>query len=386
MGDTYFEDFTQLVLFRLNQDITAAETQAELLASRRTPTSFRLSRIAAAFGLDEAAIQLLALLAATDREPRIWVLARSHHRDPARIGIDCAIASVALDLPVPTLIAAADRLRRLELISSTQSASGYRPCASLFAVPRIVDVLVGASSGDEDLAGVVAPPTPAVELETLVVPDSAVATLRAVLSRRGDKVPVVIMQGIEGVGKRALVSAVAAELGLAMLVIDALELPQDPHALRRVLVALAREARLTEGLVFIDNADALDDHLRRQATSHMLAGLVRAPVLASTGGTIECGPRSRPVVRIDLPVPAAADRAKLWHFHLGDRATDKVVQGLGDRYPITPGLIARASSTALILSPDAVTPEHVKDVVTYPTPPKLASRLPFDSYRTTATS
>jgi AAA+ superfamily predicted ATPase len=363
MGDTYFEDFTQLVLFRLNQDSTAAETQAELLASRRSPTSFRLSRVAAAFNLDDAAIRLLALLAAADHEPRIWVLARSHHRDPSRIGIDCAIAALALDLPVPTLIAAAERLRRLDLITTTQSATAYRPFAALFAVPRIIDVLVGASSADEDLVGVVAPPTAAVELETLVVPDSAVATLRAVLSRRGDKVPVIIMQGIEGVGKRSLVSAIAAELGLAMLVTDALELPHEPHALRRVLTALAREARLTDGLVFIDNADALDDHLRRQATGLMLASLVRAPVLASTGGKVECAPRSRPVVRIDLPVPEAPDRARLWQFHLGDRASEDVVDAIADRYPITPGLIARASSTALIVTPDAISPEHAKDAI-----------------------
>jgi SpoVK/Ycf46/Vps4 family AAA+-type ATPase len=363
VGDTYFEDFTQLVLFRLNQDSAAAETQAELVASRRSPTSFRLARIATAFNLDEPAIRLLTLLAAADREPRIWVLARSHHRDPSRIGIDCAIASVALDLPVPTLIATAERLRRLDLITTTQSATAYRPFAALFAVPRIVDVLVGASSADEDLLGVVAPPTAAVELETLVVPDAAVATLRAVLSRRGDKVPIIIMQGIEGVGKRSLVSAVAAELGLAMLVVDGLELPHEPSSLRRVLIALSREARLSDGLVFIDNADALDDHVRRQFTAHMLGGLVRAPVLASTGGVVECTPRSRPVVRIDLPVPAARDRARLWQFHLGDRATEHVIDAIADRYPITPGLIARASNTASIVNPDAIAPDHVKDAI-----------------------
>ncbi|MEJ7603642.1 MAG: ATP-binding protein [Kofleriaceae bacterium] len=360
MRDSYFEDFTQLVLFRLNQDAAAATTQAELLGSRRTPTFFRLQRIAAAFNLDEPSLLLLTLLAATDREPRIWVLARSHHRDPARIGIDCAIASLALDLPVSTLIAAAERLRRLDLITATQSATAYRPFAALFAVPRIVDVLVGASTADEDLIGIVAPAAPPVDLESLVVPEAAIASLRAVLSRRGDAAPVVIMQGIEGVGKRSLVSAIAAELGLAMLVTDALELPHDLGSLRRVLVALAREARLSDGLVFIDNADALDELPRRQLMAGMLGNLVRAPVLASTGGQIDCAPRARSTVRIELPVPAASDRRKLWRFHLWDRATELVTDALADRYPITPGLIARASKTALIITPGEIQPEHVK--------------------------
>src|SRR6185436_9884872 len=133
-----------------------------------------------------AAILLLTLLAAADRDPRIWVIARSHHRDPGRVGIDCATASIALDLAVPALLEAAERLRRLDLITTAQVTVGYRPFVALFAVPRIVEVLVGGNTADEDLVGVVAPPAPAVAVDTLVVPASAVASLRAVLSHRSD--------------------------------------------------------------------------------------------------------------------------------------------------------------------------------------------------------
>ncbi|MDQ3365139.1 MAG: AAA family ATPase [Myxococcota bacterium] len=363
MGDAYFDELSQLVLFRLNQDTAAATAQAQLLATLRTPTFFQLARVAAAFNLDEAATLLLALLTAADRDPRIWVIARSHHRDPARVGIDCAVASIALDVPVPLLIDAAERLRRLDLITTSQHGLGYRPFVALFAVPRIVDVLVGGGSDDEDLIGIVAPPTPAVDTETLVVPETAIASLRTMLSRRGPAPPVVIIQGIEGVGKRSVVAAVAAELGLATLVTDALELPHDLAGLRRVLAALAREARLSDGIVFIDNADGVSEPLRNQALATMLGVLVRSPVLASTGGQVECAPRGRPVVRVDVPSPAAPDRQRLWAFHLGDRATEEVTVALADRYPITPGLIARASETALILSKGAIAPDHVKEAI-----------------------
>ncbi|MDQ3341429.1 MAG: ATP-binding protein [Myxococcota bacterium] len=363
LGDTYFDDFTQLVLYRLNQDAAAAATQAQLVGSRRTPTFFQIARVAAAFNLEEPAVLMLTLLTAADQDPRIWVIARSHHRDPSRVGIDCATAAIALDLPVPVLIEAAERLRRLDLITTTQTTAGYRPFVAMFAVPRIVDVIVGDHTDDEDLIGIVAPSEPAVGVDTLVVPDTAVASLRAVMSRRNDNPPVVIMQGTEGVGKRALVNAIAAELQLATLVIDALELPHEAPALRRVLAALAREARLSDAIIFVDNADALAEQFRRQAVATMLGVLVRSPVLASTGGQVDCMPRGRPVIRIDLSLPAATDRVRLWSHHLEGRSTPEVCLELADRYPITPGLIARASSTAKILTPGAVEPEHVKEAI-----------------------
>ena len=363
MGDSYFEDFTQLVLYRLNQDTTAAATQAQLLGTHRGPTFFQIARVAAAFNLDESAILLLTLLTAADRDPRIWVIARSHHRDPSRIGIDCATASIALDIPVPALIDAAERLRRLDLITTAQTTAGYRPFVATFAVPRIVDVISGGTAADEDLIGVVAPVEQPADVATLVVPDSAVASLRAVLSRRGEAPPIVIMQGIEGVGKRSLVSAIAAELDLPTLVLDALELPHEAPALRRVLAALAREARLSDAIIFVDNADAVAEPWRRQAMAGMLGVLVRSTVLASTGGLIECMPRGRSLVRIELEVPVAAERERLWKYFLADRSSASVAGELADRYPITPGLIARASSTAKILTPGLIEPEHVKEAI-----------------------
>src|SRR5687767_8853355 len=118
MTDPYFDDFAQLVLYRLNQDAAAAAAQGKVMATRRNPSFYRVARVAAAFNLDEAAAALLTLLVVADRDPRIWVIARSHHRDAGRTGIDCAVAALALDLPVPVLTDAAERLRRLDLIVS----------------------------------------------------------------------------------------------------------------------------------------------------------------------------------------------------------------------------------------------------------------------------
>jgi AAA+ superfamily predicted ATPase len=362
----YLKDFAELVLFRFSQEEEAARTRAaELAAATGTESAQAIEHVAAAFDLDATALALLVLLAAADRDPRIWVVARSHHRDTARPGLDCATASTALGLPVPDLVDAAERLRRLELVSSPPGV-GYRPFVPLFPVPRIVDVLAGGVELDEQLAGIVeyyAPDVDPIDSARLVIPEQALASLRTVLGLRAAAPPVVIMQGIEGVGKRSLVRAVAAEHGLSTLVVDALELPHDLSELRRTLTALIREARLSAGVVFVDNADAVVEPARRQALSMVLAAFERPPVLASTGGLIECAPRARPVVRIELPVPEAVGRLALWAQQLAGRTTEPELQMLAQRYPITPGLIARASAAACMLTEGPVTPEHVKHAI-----------------------
>ena len=367
MSATFLEDHAQLALYRLGQEELAIAAQAERVAAAYgTPAAAAVDRVAAAFDLDDVERDLLVLLAAADRDPRIWVLARSHHRDAARTGIDCAVASLALGRPVPALIDAAETLRRLDLITSPAGVAGYRPFVPLFPVPRIVDVLAGAIRFDEELAGIAElfqPDRDPVDAAALVVPPRDAQSLRAVLGRSAEAPPIVIMQGIEGVGKRSLVRAIAAEHRAPTLVIDALELPHDRAALERTLVALGREARLSDAVVFLDNADALIEPARQQAVSLVLAALRRPPVLASTGGLIECAPRARPVVRVELPPPEATGRQELWGRHLRGRMDDADIGLLAQRYPIAPGLIARASAAACLLSEGAVTTEHIKHAI-----------------------
>jgi SpoVK/Ycf46/Vps4 family AAA+-type ATPase len=363
----FLEESAQLALYRLGQEEAAIAAQRDRVAALRgTPAAAAVDRVADAFELGDAERDLLVLLAAADRDPRIWVLARSHHRDTARTGLDCAVASLALGLPVPVLIDAAETLRRLDLVTSPAGVAGYRPFVPLFPAPRIVDVLAGSAEFDDELAGIAerfAPDVDPVDAAALVVPERAAQTLRAVLGRRAAAPPVVIMLGIEGVGKRALVRAIAAEHRLPVLVVDALELPHELGALRRTLVALGREARLGDAVVLVDNADAIIEPARQQAVSLVLAGLRRPPVLASTGGLIECAPRARPVLRVELPTPEAPGRQVLWARHLAARMSDADIGLLAQRYPIAPGLIARASAAACLLSEGAVTPEHIKHAI-----------------------
>jgi AAA+ superfamily predicted ATPase len=356
--DLYLDRFTELVLFRLDQDHEAA-ARAPAFAGCESPVRTQLHRIGEAFELDETARQLLLLLMAADRDPRIWVIARAYHRDATRVGIDCATAAIALALGVPALLQAAEQLRRHDLITSVQGGTGYRAFAAMFAAPRVIEELVGGRGEDAELAGVVSRMSAPPSTDALVVPADVVASLRAVLSRAVAEPPVMIVQGTEGVGKRSVVAAVAAELGLATLVVDALELPHDLEHLRRVLVAIAREARLCRAVVFVDNADAVTEPSRRQVVGAMLGTLVHAPVLATTGGQVDCLPRGRAIVRLQIPIPGAEDREQLWRSSLFERAPGDDLVELADRYPVTPGLIARASEAAKMLTPGVVTFEHV---------------------------
>src|SRR5688572_12852698 len=124
MSSSLLADHAELFLLRLGQEAEAAALRSSALAAKGLS---EVAPVARAFGLDEIALELLLLLAAADRDPRLWVLARSFHRDPLRTGFDCATASIATGRSVPELITAADALRRLDLVTSPPSNGGYRP-------------------------------------------------------------------------------------------------------------------------------------------------------------------------------------------------------------------------------------------------------------------
>jgi SpoVK/Ycf46/Vps4 family AAA+-type ATPase len=362
------DQYGELFLYRLTKEQAMVDDRAPVVAALvGTPVHAPIDRVGRAFGLGQVELELLLLLAAADRRPELWINARAFHRDTSRPGFDCATAALALDHPVPVLIAAADELRRLELITTPQASGAYRPFVPLFAVPRIVDVLAGEAEPGDTLDGTTAwfeLPDGAADVTALVIPPGFADSLRAVLGRRLAQPPIVIIQGLEGVGKRTLVRAVAAEHGLPTLVIDGLELSHDPNAMRAQLMACLREARLADAVVLVDNADGILEPQRRQVMAGMLGGLPRAPVLASTGGVVECAPRGRAVVRVSLPVPEAPGRQILWTRHLADHASAEDLHACAQRYPITPGLIRRASAAARIVTSEGrVSPEHVKDAI-----------------------
>ena len=364
------DQYAELFLYRLTKEQAMVDDRAPAVAALvGTPVHAPIDRVGRAFGLGQIELELLLLLAAADRRPELWINARAFHRDGSRPGFDCATAALALDHPVPVLISASEELRRLELITTPlgQSTAAYRPFVPMFPVPRIVDVLAGEAEPGDTLDGSSAwfePADGAADVTALVLPPGAADSLRAVLGRRLAQPPIVIIQGLEGVGKRTLVRAVAAEQGLPTLVIDGLELAHDAGQLRGQLGTHLREARLADAVVLVDNADGILEPHRRQVVATMLSALPRAPVLASTGGVVECAPRGRAVVRVSLPVPEAAGRQILWNRHLAANASPEDLATCAQRYPITPGLIERASAAARIVTGDGrVTPEHVKDAI-----------------------
>jgi hypothetical protein len=102
---------------------------------------------------------------------------------------------------------------------------------------------------------------------------------------------------------------------------------------------------------------------RRQALATVLAGQRRPPVLASTGGQIDCAPRGRSVVRVEIPVPETASRRTLWERQLAGRMAPADLDAVAHRYPITPGLIRRSSASAALLSEGQVEPDDVRNAI-----------------------
>lgn len=354
-AEAYLAAFAEVCLARAGGDANEAGRESALELLRTTipaePELVAADQVAAAYRLSAAELELLVLLAAADRDYRIWAVARSFHRDPLRTGLDCAVSSRLLGRPVAELVDAAEALQRAELIVSAvpiaEAGRTYKPFTALFAHDRVVAAILGRTDLDVTLAGIATCPGDAPAIDELVLPAEVVESVRRALTTNASP-PSLVLQGCDGIGKRALVLALARELGASVLVIGAHDLPHRAADIHAVAAAIAREARLSDAIIFVDDADAIADPERVQSIAACLAAAPRAVVLATTGAQVHCAPRDRSIARVDLSVPAEADREALWRRRLGDEAAD--LPAIAARYPISPGLISRAARSATMMA------------------------------------
>jgi hypothetical protein len=209
----------------------------------------------------------------------------------------------------------------------------------------VVDLILGIPGPDRRLARVaelVRPDTSAERLD--LEPDVAAAVARAIRALDTSNA-IVELRGPRGAGKRAVASAMAAELGRQLLVTDltalaSAELP-PPVAIR----LLRREARMAGALLLLSGADTVTD----EAGAAALAADLRAPpaptLLASRGpwsGRMEH--LARGGLEIELSPPGYPARRRLWTEALDCDGPD--VDIVAGRYVLTPGQIADAATLA----------------------------------------
>jgi hypothetical protein len=352
--------------------LAALESTLELgwerLAQRRAATAgLPFDRLARAFGLSPTEERVIWLLVAVETRPRLRQLLRYAQGDAQRRRAEVGfLEEVVYGRPAVRDLALGElapdgRLFRHRLVELDAGGEPAWSMRQVHAAQRVVELALGVDRLDPQLAGfanLTLSPAPA----PLLLPEGLRDRVRALVAAgRGDaRAPILVVAGREGSGRRSLLGAAAADLGLPLLGLSAKEMPAGAGP------AIAREAQLYGALLVVDHAEpALEGALRD------------LPVpIALTQGAEDRRPPSlgREVVLIDVPPLGEAARETLWHRALGEAPID--FARLAARYAVTGGILRSAARAALALAAargGAVTEEDVRAGVRGVLDEKIAS-------------
>ncbi len=355
----------------LDAAIVAREEQieAKLAEAFRQGRPLPLDRLRRTFGLTGSEQRALWVLIGVEVSARLRQLMRYLVNEATRIHADVGLLELLVyssaqtrDLMIHEL-AGDGRLFRHRLVEpiGTRRQQEEAPflLRPLKVNPRVIELVHGVVRLDREVADlavlVTAPPShdalvldPALKQETTELLRNALAS-----AALGAPAPAIVLSGPEGAGRKSLVYGAARELGCGVLHVLCDRLPGDVAELTRVSRALVREAILFRAVPLLDGIDALAADVdmgradRGGVVDRVLDGFV-GPV-AATCLRRDSRPLalSRGLVMVDVPVPGEAARAELWRRALGAAAAHLDFDRAAARYPVTGGLIERASESAL---------------------------------------
>jgi hypothetical protein len=170
--------------------------------------------------------------------------------------------------------------------------------------------------------------------------------------------PLIYLQGPYGVGKRTVATALCREAGLGLLVIDGALLPARELLGFEQLVRLAlREASLLGAALYWAGFDALladERRAEREALLTLLAAWRGPGFLAGEAAWEPAGDLAGlPFARVELPLPSAAERARLWERTLGagvQAIGQDEVRQIAGAFRLSGGQIRDAAATAARLA------------------------------------
>jgi hypothetical protein len=254
------------------------------------------------------------------------------------------------------------------------------------AAPTLDDVASGVRSrGEVELGAGVSLVRPTATWEQLVLSDDRMAQLHEATARRRHQTTVfdewgfpdgrpgsrgtrLLLAGAPGTGKSLAAEAMAAELGVDLLVVDLSRLISKwLGETEKNLARVFDRAERAQAVLLFDEADALfakrtevaDAHDRwaNLETAYMLSRLERFDGLAilatNLKDQIDSAFMRRLEFVIDFEEPGVAERERLWRAHLPPRAPlarDVALAELAELYPIVGGLIRNASLAAGFLA------------------------------------
>lgn len=313
-------------------------TRHELLRERLglSETELQVIWLLAAFAIDSATQQVMLNQTTVPPALTLEVLRRIVYGErPSRV----ALQELASD----------GRLRRLTLIDRNDGHPSESPETrwTWTIAPRLLAWLHGDERVDPALGSVAQMPSAAPSVDELAIsPATLVDARKAIRSPRST----IVASGSPGLGRRTLLTAVAAEAELNVLYIDCTHLERAPEASKVQMRALARECRLLDRVPLLVNLDAVatdsPDDSRSEAVGREFVALLDTTTVLVTCGMQRPATRwGRPTIVIELEQPTSEQRARVWHDALGE-GTAEGTHGLARMYPLAPAMIHHAAAAA----------------------------------------
>lgn len=214
---------------------------------------------------------------------------------------------------------------------------------------RIIDFLLGINKIDQRIQNFASISEPKRSFNDLIsCEDQKMMLMETVRRQSGLNKPLIFFfQGTYGTGKKMTAEAICKELKKPLLIVDSKVLLKDD--LLETLRIILREALLQNSCVYLDGIDAL---WKEKSTAFTPANLVREldgfPDWVFLSGELPLEPagvlETHGFINISFPIPAFADRKKLWKSFLNGENAD--IDALASKFKFSGGQIRDAIFTA----------------------------------------
>ena len=219
---------------------------------------------------------------------------------------------------------------------------------------QIVRFLLGQDGLDARLASFCQMVRPTVSLNVLPLGAERKQALSAlVLQARETRQPLrLYFQGPRHAGTRQTAEALAAEVGMPLLIVDLVRAPATATDFEEVLRLLFREAWFQDAILFLEGVDALrvgDQAMRYQRLLDVLANDWGIVILSGVEPWVPSAHAPLGVLDLPFPIPDLAQRRACWQTSLATldvTLDDHDLDALASRFRLTPGQIAEATAVA----------------------------------------
>lgn len=288
-------------------DASAAQQAVEQARSQMLAAS-AIDRVTQAFGLSVFERDLLLLCAGVEMDSALAERCAHAHNDAHRTYASLGLALATLDDPHWSALAPVRPLRRWRLIEVDQS-NGLAQ-GRLRIDERVLHYLAGVNYLDPRLQSL---------LRARAVPDLMAQSHRdlcvnvlTALEQRVEPAPAVMLVGDDPSGQADIAAQAAAVLGLALQVMRAEDVPQNPAELDALAVLWQREALLLASTLLID----CGDEAAPKAVARFIDRLGGLVFVASR----EAVSSERATLRFAVNKPDATEQKRLWQQALGSSA------------------------------------------------------------------